>query len=340
MEPGRRGDPRGRRLSHAAGEAGGGAQGARRPGLRRARQAPVRGPVAARPADRGHPLRRPARGARPPDDGRSTTRSTAASSRTCSKSARSPTTPWTPAASHRIREDMERAEARRLQPHYIESFFLEAFQRLGGIGQAARAAPLRGHPRPGAGAQPRPPDRHRRAGAAALRAHRLREVADRAAGPAAGRLRLSRPSAARRASSTSPSSATATCCKRGTVLVDERDPGTTPRVLFYLEHAIQDASLTRSGERRVVSKRMLYVELDADGDDAPPPLRALSRLPAAGRRASRASRRSSPGPSAHGSTARLEQKAQGYAIAHVVPEHLAEVRDAQARAASPRPRRR
>ena len=33
---------------------------------------------------------------------------------------------------NRIREDMERAEARRLQPHYIESFFLEAFQRLGG----------------------------------------------------------------------------------------------------------------------------------------------------------------------------------------------------------------
>lgn len=27
----------------------------------------------------------------------------------------------------RVREDMERAEARRLQPHYIESFFLEAF---------------------------------------------------------------------------------------------------------------------------------------------------------------------------------------------------------------------
>ena len=33
---------------------------------------------------------------------------------------------------YRIREDMERAEARRLQPHYIESFFLEAFHRLGG----------------------------------------------------------------------------------------------------------------------------------------------------------------------------------------------------------------
>ena len=32
----------------------------------------------------------------------------------------------------RIREEMERAEARRLQPHYIESFFQEAFKRLGG----------------------------------------------------------------------------------------------------------------------------------------------------------------------------------------------------------------
>ncbi len=33
---------------------------------------------------------------------------------------------------HRIREEMERAEARRLQPHYIESFFHEAFRLLGG----------------------------------------------------------------------------------------------------------------------------------------------------------------------------------------------------------------
>lgn len=29
---------------------------------------------------------------------------------------------------HRVREDMERAEARRLQPHYIESFFLDAWE--------------------------------------------------------------------------------------------------------------------------------------------------------------------------------------------------------------------
>ena len=82
---------------------------------------------------------------------------------------------------HRIREDMERAEARRLQPHYIESFFLEAFQRSAAPCESA-SPPLRGHARPGAGAEPRPADRHRRAGAAALRAHRLREGAGRAPG--------------------------------------------------------------------------------------------------------------------------------------------------------------
>ena len=31
-----------------------------------------------------------------------------------------------------IREDMERAEARKLQPHFIASFFIEAFTLLGG----------------------------------------------------------------------------------------------------------------------------------------------------------------------------------------------------------------
>ena len=40
---------------------------------------------------------------------------------------------------HRISEEMERAEARRLQPHYIESFFREAFRRLGGSARPREA---------------------------------------------------------------------------------------------------------------------------------------------------------------------------------------------------------
>jgi hypothetical protein len=54
--------------------------------------------------------------------------------------------------------------------------------------------------------------------------------------------------------------------KRGTVLVYERDTGTSPRVLLTLEHAIQDASLLPSGERRTISRRLLYVEMDGEGN--------------------------------------------------------------------------
>ena len=114
--------------------------------------------------------------------------------------------------------------------------------------------------------------------------------------------------------------------KRGAVLVDERDSGTKPRVLFYIEHAIQDASLTRTGERRVVSKRMLYVELDGDGTTrhmhyAP----YLDYRPLA---------EGEPGvdailarPECAWIDREIERKAQGYAIAEVVPGHLKEVRE-------------
>ena len=107
---------------------------------------------------------------------------------------------------------------------------------------------------------------------------------------------------------------------------DDRNSGTRPRVLFYLEHAIQDAILTRTGERRVVSKRMLYVELDADGttshmhyapyldyrpltEDEPPVGDILDR------------------PECAWISRELEQQAQSHAVAEVVPEHLKDVRD-------------
>ena len=95
--------------------------------------------------------------------------------------------------------------------------------------------------------------------------------------------------------------------KRGTVLVDETDPGTSPRVLFYLEHAIQDASPRGEGDRRVISKQMLFVELDAGRHHAPPALRALPRLPTAARRRAGARQTILARPSAPGSPRELEQ---------------------------------
>ena len=133
---------------------------------------------------------------------------------------------------HRIREDMERAEARRLQPHYIESFFLEAFQRLGGSAKQREPrryevthvpAPVRNRDRLIGIGEPVLPRYERIAFEKSLVAppgqplaafvcpgHPLLDsVID---------LTLERHR---------------DLLKRGTVLVDERDAGTQPRVLFY-----------------------------------------------------------------------------------------------------------
>ena len=116
--------------------------------------------------------------------------------------------------------------------------------------------------------------------------------------------------------------------KRGTVLVDDRDPGTAPRVLFYLEHAIQDESRTRSGDRRVVSKRLLYVELA----EAEPP-RHLHYAPYLDYRPLAEDEPASEAilerPECAWVTGELERQAQEHAVIHVVPEHVQEVKSAR-----------
>ncbi len=102
----------------------------------------------------------------------------------------------------RVREEMERAEARRLQPHYIESFFHEAFRQLGG---SARQREPRRYQVSHVPALIRNRDRvigNQRAGPPPLRTDRVREAAGRPARAAVGGFRLSGPSGARRRRST------------------------------------------------------------------------------------------------------------------------------------------
>jgi SNF2 family DNA or RNA helicase len=227
----------------------------------------------------------------------------------------------------RIREDMERAAARRLQPHYIESFFIEAFQRLGGTVKAREPrryeithvpAPVRNRDRLIGVGEPVLPRYERIAfdklqiappgvplAAFVCPGHPLLDaVID---------LTLERQR---------------DLLKRGAVLIDVRDAGTQPRVLFFLENAIQDASLTRSGARRVISKRVLYIELDPAGN-----ARALQYAPYLDYRALESGEPSVEAildrPECEWIQRGLEQKAQGHAIASLVPEHLKEIRDAR-----------
>ncbi len=224
----------------------------------------------------------------------------------------------------KVREEMERAEARRLQPHYIESFFLEAFRRLGGTVKQREPrryeithvpAPVRNRDRLIGVGEPVLPRYERIAFEKTLVAPQGQVLA---AFLCPGHPLLD-------ATIDLTLERHRDLLRRGAVLVDERDTGTAPRVLFYLEHAIQDASLTRAGDRRIISKRMLYVELDADGNT-----RHLHYAPYLDYRPLA---EGEPGidallarPECAWVGRQLEQKAQGYAVAQVVPEHLTEVR--------------
>jgi hypothetical protein len=54
--------------------------------------------------------------------------------------------------------------------------------------------------------------------------------------------------------------------KRGAILIDESDPSDRPRVLVYLDHSIQDARTDRSGQRRIVSRQLQFVDVDSEGN--------------------------------------------------------------------------
>jgi len=224
----------------------------------------------------------------------------------------------------RVREEMERAEARRLQPHYIESFFLEAFKHLGG---SVRQREPRRYEITHVPAPVRNRDRQIGTGEPVLeRYERIAFAKD-----------LIAPQGLPLAAFVCPGHSLLDAVldltlerhrdllKRGTVLVDDRDPGTKPRVLFTLEHAIQDASLLLSGERRSISRQKLYVELDADGN-----ARQLHYAPYLDYRPLAAGEPKADlllgRPELAWITRDLENAALGHAIEHVVPGHVTEVR--------------
>jgi hypothetical protein len=225
----------------------------------------------------------------------------------------------------RVREDMERAEARRLQPHYIESFFIEAFQRLRGTSKRREPrryeishvpAPIRNRDRVLGIREPVVPRYERIAFEKSLVAPQGLPLA---AFVCPGHPLLD-------ATIDVTLERHPDLLRRGAVLVDERDHGELPRLLFFLNHTIHDASLTATGDRRVISQRVLYLETDESNrtrhlqyapyldyrpltDEEPNGADFLSR------------------PECAWISKDVEQRAQIYAIANVVPGHLTEVRD-------------
>jgi SNF2 family DNA or RNA helicase len=227
-----------------------------------------------------------------------------------------------PARVRNIRDEMERAQARRLQPHYIGSFFLRAFEEFGGS------------------VHRREPFRYEIRHVPALIRHRDRVVGQRAPVLKAYE-RVTFHKEYMRMDSKPPAALVAPghplldsvvdllleqhrdLLRQGAVLVDTNDNGTEPRVLFYLEHSITDGRRDTAGNPRVISRRLQFVEVARDGrlvNAGYAPYLDYTPLTAEQMTAAQ----SLLGESWLGDG--LESRASAHAIKTIVPEHLREVK--------------
>ncbi|MCB9507840.1 MAG: DUF3883 domain-containing protein [Kofleriaceae bacterium] len=221
-----------------------------------------------------------------------------------------------------MRIQMQRAEARRLQPHFIEAFFLDAFTRLGGKiahreGSRFEITHVPADVR----------ERNRLIGDSALSRRYERVCFDKDAieGP---------PAAALIAPGTALLDSTldlivdrfGDVLKLGAVLVDDSDPGTTPRLLFYIQHNVQDGRRNKHGRLQVVSERLLFVEVTRDGT-----WREVGAAPYVDYRPVTGDERSLLTGEIDAPWLRRdwEQEVVARAITTLVPEHLREVKAAR-----------
>jgi SNF2 family DNA or RNA helicase len=163
----------------------------------------------------------------------------------------------------RIRQEFERAQARRLQPHFIAAFFKAAFTRLGGSLHEREPNRYEVTHVPGALRE-----RSQVLGVARVlpRYERVtfhKELAQVTGKPVADFLCPGHPLLDAVIDITLERNRA--LLRRGAILVDPADGGREPRLLVYMEHSIQDGRLTPSGDRRIVSRQMQFVEMDRNG---------------------------------------------------------------------------
>lgn len=228
-----------------------------------------------------------------------------------------------------VKEEMEKAEARKLQPYFIRSFFAKAFEELGG-----KMAPrekgryeIRHVP-----ALIRERDRKlisksRRCMTPVQAAYEricfekeYIRLLDRSGAPLAGLMHPGHP--LMQAVVTMTLESTMGKLKQGSVLYDPNDMGTTPRVMFVLDHTIRDSV---EGERPV-SRRMQFVAINETGElqncGWAPHLDLEAFVPETDAQHTLVqSLLDAPWISRD-----LEQRALVFASQHLVPEHLNEIK--------------
>lgn len=225
-----------------------------------------------------------------------------------------------------VKEEMEKAEARKLQPYFIRSFFVKAFEQLDGkiTPREKGRYEIKHVPAIIRERDRRMMSKSRRCMTPVQSSYervcfekeyvRLR---DRAGAPMAGLVHPGHP--LMQAVVDMTLEGTLGKLKQGSVLVDPNDTGATPKIMFVLDHTIKDGLEAE----RPISRRMQFVALDEEGNAynagwAPhldlvaleepdmPLVQNLLNAPWLSRG--------------------LEQRALAFASQHLVPEHLDEIK--------------
>ncbi|HQP50216.1 MAG TPA: helicase-related protein [Spirochaetota bacterium] len=222
----------------------------------------------------------------------------------------------------RIREEMERADARRLQPHFIASFFIEALKHLGGT---ARERERRRYELTHVPAAIRIKSKTIGTREPVLTKYERitfeKDLMNLQGKPMAQLVCPGHPILDVTIDAILEKHRDLLRC--GTMLVDQNDPGEDIRILVFLEHAIQDARPTGHGRRHVVSRQMQFVEMLPDGS-----VKSAGYAPYLDYRPvdshETALLRSVTLPEwIH---CNVEKKVMTYAAQHLVPEHLHDVK--------------
>ncbi|WP_291323079.1 DUF3883 domain-containing protein, partial [Desulfonatronospira sp.] len=162
-----------------------------------------------------------------------------------------------------VKEELEKAEARKLQPHFVRSFFMEAFKVYQGELRQREAGRYEIRYVPGAirerdraiGGRDPVLKRYERI---CFERHLVRVYGK----PMASLVHPGHPLMG--ALTDLIIETHANKFKQGTVFIDPSDEGETPRVLVMLDHSVRESTYGQD-ERQVASRRIQFVQIDSQG---------------------------------------------------------------------------
>ncbi len=230
-----------------------------------------------------------------------------------------------------VKEEMEKAEARKLQPYFIRAFFNQAFQQIGGELRARETgrweithvpAVIRERDRQISGRDRRSLDPVLRKYERVCFEKEYVRLANRVGSPMASLIHPAHP--LMQSVTDIVLEQHRNKLKQGTILVDPTDMGLVPKILLIIDHSVKEGS----DPAKIVSRRMQFVELDSEGTATNAgwaPHLDMEPISAADLNAVQ-DVLSSPWINQN-----LEQAALTYASTHLVPEHYEEVKSRRER---------